>query len=135
MFRTISQVGINYRDSKLSQGAAGRVKSGDRLPWVAFSSSPDAAKDNFDPLNSLDWQVHIYGACSEKIVEFCERLRIAFHGFQWEPAVERAGLQRGALYLLRPDGYVGLADSDANLETLERYVRERGIGFGVNQIR
>jgi hypothetical protein len=129
MFRTVSQIGIHYRDSRLSQGAAGRVRSGDRLPWVAFSCAPDAETDNFVPLNSLDWQAHVYGTCPPYVAELCERWGLAFHSFPWEPAVEGAGLQRGALYLVRPDGYVSLADADANAATLKQYVRARGIKF------
>ena len=34
LFRTVSQIGINYRHSPLSAGAAGSVRGGDRLPWV-----------------------------------------------------------------------------------------------------
>ena len=33
-FRTVSQTAINYRGSALSEGRAGRVHGGDRLPWV-----------------------------------------------------------------------------------------------------
>src|SRR5262249_8386009 len=35
LFRTVSQVTINYRQSALSEGKAGSVHGGDRLPWVA----------------------------------------------------------------------------------------------------
>jgi hypothetical protein len=59
MFRTISQTAVHYRDSSLSQGRAGRVYGGDRLPWVKPSVSGDpSAVDNFTLLTSLDWQVH-----------------------------------------------------------------------------
>src|SRR5262245_30980005 len=34
LFRTVSQIGVNYRNSPLSAGAAGAVRGGDRLPWV-----------------------------------------------------------------------------------------------------
>ncbi len=34
MFRTVSQITLNYRQGPLSRGAAGRVHGGDRLPWV-----------------------------------------------------------------------------------------------------
>ena len=34
MFRTISQTAVNYRGSSLSEGRAGDVHGGDRLPWV-----------------------------------------------------------------------------------------------------
>ncbi|HWC65790.1 MAG TPA: FAD-dependent monooxygenase, partial [Thermoanaerobaculia bacterium] len=45
-FRTISQIGIEYRRSALSEGSAGRVHGGDRLPWVRTGES----EDNFAPL-------------------------------------------------------------------------------------
>ena len=34
MFRTVSQIAVNYRASRLSEGRAGAVHGGDRLPWV-----------------------------------------------------------------------------------------------------
>src|SRR6266516_1787529 len=33
MFRTISQTSVHYRGSSLSQGRAGGIHGGDRLPW------------------------------------------------------------------------------------------------------
>jgi hypothetical protein len=33
----------------------------------------------------------------------------------------RAGLQKGALYLIRPDGYIGLADSAGDPQRLRDY--------------
>ncbi|MGH6680013.1 MAG: FAD-dependent monooxygenase, partial [Bradyrhizobium sp.] len=56
MFRTVSQVMLNYRDSPLSRGVAGHVHGGDRLPWVAAGTA-----DNFKPLAQMCWQVHVYG--------------------------------------------------------------------------
>ena len=37
-FRTISQTAINYRGSALSEGRAGRVHGGDRLPWAPLDT-------------------------------------------------------------------------------------------------
>ena len=127
MFRTISQIGVNYRDSQLSAGTAGSVKGGDRLPFVMSDNGPAAPSDNFAPLSSIDWQVHVYGECGAGIVEVCSRRGLALHVFEWHPATARAGLKRGAVYLARPDGYVGLADPDANPEVLERYLDERHV--------
>src|SRR5262245_50394362 len=45
MFRTVSQVTINYRHSPLSQGKAGDLLGGDRLPWVRLEDI-----DNYVPL-------------------------------------------------------------------------------------
>jgi hypothetical protein len=37
----------------------------------------------------------------------------------------RAGLVRGAIYLVRPDGYIALADADGDPERLGRYLTSR----------
>ncbi|HKT60305.1 MAG TPA: FAD-dependent monooxygenase, partial [Gemmatimonadales bacterium] len=118
MFRTVSQIAIDYRSGPLSQGRAARVSGGDRLPWVG---------DNFDPLASLDWQVHVYGAGGRAAADACARRGLAFHAFPWGPAATRAGLERDAVYLVRPDGYVALADSAGGAEGLEGYLDARGI--------
>jgi hypothetical protein len=39
--------------------------------------------------------------------------------------MRRAGLLRSALYLVRPDGYVGLADPHAKAGRLRAYFRAR----------
>jgi hypothetical protein len=108
MFRTISQTAVNYRESALSEGPAGHVRGGDRLPWVN-AESPGVDADNFTPLTSLDWQVHVYGEASTEIRTMCDRRKLPLHVFAWRPAMRRAGLRRNAVYLVRPDGYVALA--------------------------
>jgi 2-polyprenyl-6-methoxyphenol hydroxylase-like FAD-dependent oxidoreductase len=126
MFRTVSQIAINYRDSPLSRGTAGGIKAGDRLPWVPGSATDSSQTDNFAPLASVDWQVHIYGTAPPELVDVCRQRGLALHVFPWTPAVSTAGLRRDALYLVRPDGYVGLADPEANHATLEQYLSDHG---------
>jgi hypothetical protein len=36
-----------------------------------------------------------------------------------------AGLRRDAVYLVRPDGYVGLADAGASTAAIAQYLRKR----------
>ena len=127
-FRTISQTAIHYRGSALSEGRAGRVHGGDRLPWVLLDTS-DRGADNFTPLTSLEWQVHIYGKALHEIRAVCAERHLALHEFGWQPAMGRAGLQRDALYLLRPDGYVGLAAPEQSALTLTAYLQARAIHF------
>src|SRR5262249_31288439 len=69
-FRTISQTAVNYRGSALSEGYAGDVHGGDRLPWVPLDSS-GARTDNFAPLTSLEWQVHVYGRAAPELRASC----------------------------------------------------------------
>jgi 2-polyprenyl-6-methoxyphenol hydroxylase-like FAD-dependent oxidoreductase len=125
MFQTLSQFGVNYRHSSLSAGSAGDVRGGDRLPWVQMGPG----QDNFAPLTSLKWQVHVYGEARPGVAEACAKLELPLHSFAWQPGMRRAGLERAALYLIRPDGYVALADPEADPERLRQYFADRG-GWG-----
>ena len=127
MFRTISQTAVHYRSSSLSEGQAGRLRGGDRLPWIPMPHPSAGQPDNFAPLTSLDWQVHIYGETAPEIAEVCTRRGLALHPFSWNPVMGQAGLKRGAVYLVRPDGYIGLADAEASPVKLEQYLNSRGI--------
>jgi hypothetical protein len=93
------------------------VRGGDRLPWV----ETDPGKDNFTPLASLEWQVHVYGKPRLGVAEACAEFRLPLHRFAWRPAMRRAGFRNTALYLIRPDGYVALADPKADPERLRHY--------------
>jgi 2-polyprenyl-6-methoxyphenol hydroxylase-like FAD-dependent oxidoreductase len=123
LFRTVSQTRVNYHDSTLSVGAAGKVRGGDRLPWVELGSG----KDNFAPLTSLAWQVHVYGEARSVLAGACAELRLPLHVFAWQRAMRTAGLAKDALYLVRPDGYVALAEPSADPEQLRQYFIGRGL--------
>ena len=122
MFRTVSQTAVNYRGSSLSEGGSGAVRGGDRLPWVA---PPVNGSDNFAPLTSLDWQVHVYGEGSRELLALCKQRSLAVHVFPWREECDRAGLVRNALYLVRPDGFIGLADPHARPDALASYLDAR----------
>jgi hypothetical protein len=113
---------INYRQSPLSQGSAGQVRGGDRLPWVAGDGD-----DNFSTLATMTWQVHIYGSASAALARWCFEHQVALTVFEWGEEAKRAGFARDALYLLRPDTYVALADASGSPEALDRYFAERGL--------
>jgi 2-polyprenyl-6-methoxyphenol hydroxylase-like FAD-dependent oxidoreductase len=121
MFRTVSQTVVSYHDSALSAGAAGAVRGGDRLPWVPLQPG----KDNFAPLSSLGWQVHVYGELRRGLAEVCGELRLPLHLFGWQPHMRQAGLLRAAFYLVRPDGYVALAEPDGRPDRLRDYFVSR----------
>ncbi len=123
LFRFVSQTSIQYRDSPLSAGAAGKVHGGDRLPWV--KTGPH--EDNFAPLTSLGWQVHVYGDPRPGLAERCSELDLSIVQFAWTPEMQRTGLTRGAIYLLRPDGYIALANPNGDPEVLNGYFTSRGL--------
>jgi hypothetical protein len=115
-FRTVSQIEIEYRSSPISEGRAGGIEAGDRLPWIDLGNR----KDNFAPLGSIAWQVHVYGDAD--LTAGCAALGLAFYRFAWQPAMDAAGLMRDALYLVRPDGHVAFAHEQSDLTVLRAYL-------------
>jgi len=116
MFRVVSQTSLDYRGSPLSDGAAGPIEGGDRLPWVRIGES-----DNFVPLADIGWQVHVYGAASPELGDWCRERIMPLHVFEWQESFATAGLVRDALYLIRPDTYVAVADGAGQVEAVARY--------------
>ncbi len=121
-FRTVSQTAIEYRKSGLSVGCAGKICGGDRLPYVASDE-----RDNFAPLASLDWQVHVYGKVRRSFLQAMTMRGIGLHEFPWSPAARRAGLKRNGAYLIRPDGHVGIAVAVQGERQLVAYLRRLSI--------
>ncbi len=118
MFRIVSQTRIAYRQSWLSQGHSHGIHAGDRLPWVAES-------DNFAPLGGVAWQAQVYGHAPPDLARMCSARGIDLHPVPWTAACPEAGFVENGLYLVRPDGYLGLVDPQANCDRLKRYLDER----------
>jgi hypothetical protein len=123
-FRTVSQITVNYRGSALSRGAAGKLQGGDRLPWVKIGRGEE---HNFTALMSMDWQIHVYGAAAAGLRALADNQKIPLHVFPWNAQMGRAGLKRNAAYLMRPDGYIGVADSGGSASTIGAYLRENNL--------
>jgi 2-polyprenyl-6-methoxyphenol hydroxylase-like FAD-dependent oxidoreductase len=126
LFRTVSQITLNYRNVPLNGGIAGHVHGGDRLPWV-----PNGADDNFASLSAMIWQVHVYGTATNDLGDWCRAKGLPLHEFRWRADHGKAGLAQNALYLLRPDSYVALADSSGSPQALERYFANQKITPGL----
>ena len=82
------------------------------------------------PLAAIAWQVHVYGSAGPELTAWCAAEGLPLHVFDWFPEHELAGFGRGALYLLRPDSYVALADPSGSPGALERYRAEHGFRLG-----
>ena len=114
MFRTVSQISIRYPQSFLSMGEAGKIKGGDRLPWMQSAH-------NFEPLVSRQWQVHCYGSTAPALNDLLTQKNIPLYNFEWGPEAAAAGYVKNALYIIRPDGYIGLADRSGNIQKISDY--------------
>jgi len=101
------------------------VHGGDRLPWVRIG-----AADNFRPLRSLDWQVHVYGEIETTLAAACGEFGLAAHVFAWSDAANHAGIEHDAMYLIRPDGHVALASPEQSVTKLRAFLERVGLRFG-----
>jgi len=117
---------VSYRGSGISAGRIGKIRGGDRLPWVPPGGDGDRPSDNFAPLAALNWQVHVYGEPSDELREWSAQTGVPLQVFPWRPSMKKAGLRRGAVLLVRPDGYVGLAASASAALSLRDYWQSRG---------
>ncbi|HEX4676896.1 MAG TPA: FAD-dependent monooxygenase [Steroidobacteraceae bacterium] len=122
LFRTVSQIMLNYRDGPLSAGTAGQVHGGDRLPWAG-----DGQDDNFASLADAVWQIHVYGSVRPELTTWCTAHGLPLHSFDWSSGHEAAGFARDAVYLLRPDTYVALADATGTAGAVESYFTQHNI--------
>jgi hypothetical protein len=123
IFRTVSQLQINYRGDALSAGKAGDVHGGDRLPWVELVGGCS----NYDGFREMRWQAHVYGEAAAELTQWCRSNGLRLNCFDWEKRYMDAGYARDAVYLVRPDTYVALADREALPEKIEAYFSSRGI--------
>ena len=127
LFRTVSQTALCYRDCDLNRGRAGRLHAGDRLPWISPDGGHPNGDDNFTALESLQWQLHVFGIPNSEIERVCGSVGVATHSFTWNPAAARAGFLRDAIYLVRPDGYIAFADPRPTAERLEAALARWGL--------
>jgi hypothetical protein len=75
----------------------------------------------------MDWQLHVYGEAAPDLRAVADSRKIPLHVFPWDERMKQAGLLRDAVYLIRPDGYVGLADAKGSVSAIGAYLSERNL--------
>ena len=66
--------------------------------------------------------MHVYGRAPAELEAACSELALELHVFDWSASARTTGVREDALYLVRPDGYVGFADAAADVSHLRAYV-------------
>jgi hypothetical protein len=141
-FRTLSQLGIQYRHSPAVQEGKPAVrrgpKAGDRLPdaRIARDGQPGWLQEVLDvPTHHLilcgpadGWDTDQLDALLERYGGFLALHRLAreaapgvLHDVNGQ-AFARLGVRRAAHYLVRPDGHIGYRSAGVDLDGVERYL-------------
>jgi hypothetical protein len=133
-FRVVSQTGIRYRRSPLSQSLEGlpdgAPRAGDRFPWLRLKFRADGpAEDLFEKLDDTRLTLLVVGQPPppDGAPDLGDLLRI--HSIPADPVndveLARARIPRPSFYLLRPDGHVGLCGVRLEAGAVARYVSDR----------
>jgi 2-polyprenyl-6-methoxyphenol hydroxylase-like FAD-dependent oxidoreductase len=135
-FRTVSQTGIHYRDSALSESAAtlpdDAPRAGDRFPWLQLRlQAGGPVEDLFQKFDDLRFHLILAGQPAPTL-GLPDRL-LQMHEIPVDPAndaeLARARIPGTSFYLVRPDGHVGLAGTKLEAGAVERYLSAR-LGLG-----
>ena len=129
-FRTISQIGIRYRESPLSRTLSGVAEdaphAGDRFPWLRLAFQGGARTDDlFQRLDDTRFNLLAIGqpAPSAERLGLDDLLQVHVVPLEGENATALAAVSIAApaFYLLRPDGHVGLAGTRPDEAELRRW--------------
>jgi hypothetical protein len=134
-FRTLSQTGIAYPNSALSQALGNLPKDapapGERFPWLKLSFAPNGpVEDLYQKLDDTRFNLLAFRQVTDPATipaEFRDRLRLHLiaSDSQNDAELARAGIPQPSFYLLRPDGHVGLCGVELKMSEVVRYLSER----------
>jgi 2-polyprenyl-6-methoxyphenol hydroxylase-like FAD-dependent oxidoreductase len=134
-FRVVSQTGIHYRESVLSESGGGlpddAPRAGDRFPWLQLKlQAGGPVEDLFRKFDDLRFHLFVTGRPAPKVAVPDTLLQM--HAIPADAAndaeLARAGIPGTAFYLIRPDGHIGLAGTKLEAGAVERYLSAR-LGF------
>jgi 2-polyprenyl-6-methoxyphenol hydroxylase-like FAD-dependent oxidoreductase len=133
-FRTISQIGIRYPQSRLSENLPGlpaeAPRAGKRFPWLKLKFvSGSGPEDLFARLDDTCFNLIVIGQSAPRAEppELAGLLRTHVVAADSSNVHElaRAHIPSPSYYLLRPDGHVGLAGTRLEVAVLSRYLTDR----------
>ena len=133
-FRTISQTGIHYRNSTLSESLQGLPNSapraGDRFPWLRLKLRTNGSvEDLFQKLDDTRFSLIVIGQPTPLkealgLGDLCPIYAIPANPIN-DAELARAQIPQPAFYLLRPDGHIGLCGPRWETAAIKRFVSER----------
>jgi hypothetical protein len=133
-FRTISQTGIRYRSSRLSEALPGLPEdapsAGDRFPWLRLRfSAGGAIEDLYGKLDDTRFTLIVIGQPAlpdrEPGLDGLLHTHVIPADSDNDRELARARIPRPAFYLIRPDGHVGLSGTRFDAGAVTRYLSGR----------
>ncbi|HXS37331.1 MAG TPA: FAD-dependent monooxygenase [Flavipsychrobacter sp.] len=135
-FRSISEIGIAYRNSSLSQNASRgnfprhAPKPGDRWPYISYTDADGKEVNIQDKLKGTSFHLFLFSKnnsfdelrrLEEKYKDLLS-LEIITYTEQTKTLFEKFGINQSGYYLVRPDMYVAYRSDEPNVSHLEEYL-------------
>jgi 2-polyprenyl-6-methoxyphenol hydroxylase-like FAD-dependent oxidoreductase len=132
-FLTLSQIGIRYRESALSQNLGAPVENaphaGDRFPWLRVRfTSQGQREDLFQRLDDTRFNLLVIGQPAPSLdgLGLGDLLRV--HTVPSDPendaVLATVSIAGPSYYLLRPDGHIGLSGTIVREGDLKRWLEQ-----------
>ncbi|HSJ66808.1 MAG TPA: FAD-dependent monooxygenase [Anditalea sp.] len=139
LFRRVSQIGIKYRKSPLNKNHSTSWISlsphqGDRAPWVPITYRGKKV-DLYELLDYRYFTLLLAGTTTDynaiiNLLKEINQYRIPSIKVYYFPASNNQAfyntydVKRAAMYLIRPDGHIGLKCNRIDNKVLERYLKD-----------
>jgi 2-polyprenyl-6-methoxyphenol hydroxylase-like FAD-dependent oxidoreductase len=133
-FRIVSQTGIHYRWSSLSQSlgrmAEDRPRAGDRFPWLKLKLvAGGPVEDLYQKIDDMRLHLIVIGQSAPAPATVGGAGFIDVHAIPADPVndaeLARARIPGTSYYLLRPDGHIGLCGIHLEPGHVEQYLSRR----------
>jgi 2-polyprenyl-6-methoxyphenol hydroxylase-like FAD-dependent oxidoreductase len=133
-FRTLSQIGIRYRQSRLSLALPGlpeeAPRAGDRFPWLKLKLSAEGPiEDIFGKLDDTRFTLVQIGQAAPAAGPTGPggllRALVIPSDPENERELARSCIPSQAFYLVRPDGYIAVSGARLDMAAVLRYASER----------
>ncbi len=137
MFSTISQIGISYVHSALSQNASfgdfpkSVPRPGDRLPYCTFSNTNNNTANVQEYVTSTMMELLIFEgdtSYSDSLLSFCEKYKDRMHttlikkNQNTKELFKRFGIIENGYFLVRPDMYIAYRSKSLDVKQLQVYL-------------
>lgn len=133
IFPLLSQIGINYRRSSLSQHGDDRnfkIKAGDRMPYFLIDGN-----SIFDKLQQPKFHFLVFANAEDDFQALKREFESQFAGLiefvdiKFNPTVsEIFGTKKYFCVLVRPDNYIGDISTEISLQKVHDYLSQNHIG-------
>jgi 2-polyprenyl-6-methoxyphenol hydroxylase-like FAD-dependent oxidoreductase len=133
-FKSISQIGIHYRDSILSYATAGETflhgapRPGDRLPYVEFYYLGENT-NNYKVLEAASFNLFVFARIVPDEIEIIAKefnltVMLITNLPETKIIYESMGIKNTGYYLIRPDIHIALRSSTLNAGYLRNYLQQ-----------